>query len=191
MNYLSFDIEATGLKENDLIIEFGMVPVSAKEKKIYREYSYHSFIQCPSFDSLKPNLDPWVIENNEVLINKAHNQGMELSEFKKDITNYFNQEEIKRFFKFPNEKITLLGKSLNAIDLPFLNRDLGWEFMRSYFHHQVLDVSSVVLSKIDQGLIPNECKSGSKLAAHLGLGEIDHTALEDAIMTAEIYFKLI
>jgi len=191
MRYLSIDIEATGLKENDLIIEFGMVPVCSDTRSLKPEWSFHRYIKCPSFEELKPKLDPWVIEHNKELIEKAHQTGVDVQVLKKELTDHLNQEEIRHFFDTPNEKITLLGKSMNAIDLPFLNRDLGWEYIRTHFNHQTLDVSSIVMNKIDQGVLPIECKSGSKLSNYLKLGEVGHTALEDAIQTAEIYFKLL
>ena len=191
MTYLSFDIEATGLRENDLIIEFGMVPVCSRSKKIFSSHSYHSYIKCPSFEKLKPNLDQWVIDNNKDLITKSNKIGISTEDLKSDLINYFKSKEVKDIFDFPNNQITLLGKSLNAIDLPFLNRDLGWEFMREYFNHQVLDVSSLVLGMIDMGHLPEDCRSGSKLSNYLNLGEVDHTALEDAILTAKIYLKLL
>ena len=136
-------------------------------------------------------MDEWVIENNESLINKAHSQGISISNFKSELIKYLELPEVKTYFNLPEQKITILGKSLNAIDLPFLNRDLGWNFMRKYFNHQVLDVSSVVMALIDTKSIPNECRSGSFLSNFLSLGEVDHTALADAIQTAEIYFKLL
>jgi oligoribonuclease (3'-5' exoribonuclease) len=191
MNYLSIDIEATGLRENDLIIEFGMVAVSSENGAIEKDLSFHRYIKCPSFQDLKPGLDKWVIDHNEDLINKSHYEGVTLESFKQQLAEYLSQEKVKIFFNFPNEKITILGKSLNAIDLPFLNRDLGWNFMRNYFNHQVLDVSSIVMAKIDQKILPKECRSGAKLSKYLNLGEVEHTALADAIQTAEIYLRLI
>lgn len=192
MKYLSFDLEATGLGENDLIIEFAMVPFSSKDRTIKQDLQKHMFVKCPPFETLKNKLDPWVVEHNEELIHKAHKEGLSINEFKKQIQNYVNSKEVKDYFRdTPKEKIILFGKSLNAIDLPFLNRDLGWNFMREHFHHQVLDLSSVVMSWIDAGKLPSQCLSGSGLMKHLNMGEVAHTALEDAINTAEIYFKLL
>lgn len=188
MKYLSLDLEATGLKEDDLIIEFGAVPFCTESNTIESALSFHHFIQCPSFKELRPNLDQWVIEHNEGLINTAHREGLKLSDFKKKFEGYLCSEPIKKYFD--EDKIVLFGKSMNAIDLPFLNRDLGWDFMRKYFHHQQLDLSSVVYSLIDMGKIPEDCRSGSKLMNHLGLGNVAHTALEDAIATAEMYLKI-
>ena len=189
MNYLSIDLEATGLKEDCLIIEFAAIPFSLSPERLSKELSFHSYVHCPSFESLKRDLDPWVVEHNEGLIRKAHKDGLPMAEFKKQFTDYLESKEIREFYK--NAKIILFGKSLNAIDLPFLNRDLGFDFMRTYFHHQVQDLSSVAYSLIDMGRLPEKCKSGSELSKHLGFGEVDHTALEDAINTALMYIELI
>jgi len=36
MRYLSIDLEATGLNENDYIIEFGMIPFCTYDSILYR-----------------------------------------------------------------------------------------------------------------------------------------------------------
>lgn len=189
MKYLSFDLEATGLKEEDLIIEFACVPFCTTEKKIFRELSFHSFIHCPSFEELKPQLAPWVIEYNEELIRKANTTGLKLDLFKKQFDTYLESEKIAPFFD--NKKITLFGKSMAAIDLPFLNRDLGWDWMRDRFEHRQLDLSSVAYNLIDLGHLPEKCQSGSELMKELDMGEVAHTALEDAINTAQMYLTII
>ena len=189
MRYLSFDIEATGIEEDALIIEFGMVPFDTAEKKIYRNLEKHFYIQCPSFSELEPNLNPWVKENNKELINLAHKQGISKELFKQELETYLNSSQIKDFFN--NEKVMLFGKSISAIDLPFLNRDLGWEWMNHYFHHRNLDLSCFTLGLIDMGKLEKGMDSGSKLMNYLEMGEVCHTALEDAINTAEMYLKLL
>lgn len=189
MKYLSFDLEATGLREDDLIIEFACVPFCTTERKIEETMSFHSFIHCPPFDVLKSSLDPWVIENNEELIRKANNTGLKIEDFKNQLSSYLSKKEIKDYFG--EEKITLFGKSMAAIDLPFLNRDLGWKWMREYFQHRQLDLSSVAYSLIDLGHLPVSCQSGSNLMNEFGMGDVAHTALEDAVNTAKIYLKII
>lgn len=188
MKYLSFDIEATGLEEHDKIIEFAMVPFDT-EAGIAHELSFHTFVQCPSFEELKPQLNQWVIDNNKELIEKAHSEGISIPDFKQILEDYFASAEVKAYFG--DEKIVLFGKSMNAIDLPFLNRDLGWDWMRKYFHHRVNDLSSSNLALIDMGLLPLGSDSGSKLMNYLGMGEVAHTALEDAINTAIMYLKIL
>ncbi len=192
MRYLSIDLEATGLNENDYIIEFGMVPFCTENSRIEDDLAKNYFIKCPSFESLKPRLDPWVIDHNESLIKKAHSQGMDIDIFREELETYLGRKEVKEYFKNDrNEKIILFGKSMNAIDLPFLTRDLSWEFMRKFFHHRVLDLSSTANTLIDMNFIPKECSSGSYLMKYLGMGEVKHTALEDARNTALMYLKLI
>lgn len=189
MKYLSFDIEATGLEQHDLIIEFAMIPFDASTRTLNHQLKRHFYIKCPRFDQLKPSLNQWVIDNNKNLIDKAHYEGVELDHFKQELINYFQSEEVKNYFN--NQKIILFGKSMNAIDLPFLNRDLGWEFMRSYFSHRVNDLSSFAYNLIDMKVLPPEAESGSWLMEHLNMGEVAHTALEDAINTAKMYFLLL
>ncbi len=186
MKYLSFDLEATGLAEHDLIIEFGLVPFCAKTKTIEEKLSRHWFIKCPSFEELKPKLDQWVIDHNKELIDKAHSEGVEMAQFKQELSDYVKSDEVVEYF---GEKIILFGKSMNAIDLPFMTRDLGWDFMRDHFHHQVLDMSSVAMAFADKGTLPEECRSGSGLMKHFKMGDVAHTALEDAKNVAILYLK--
>lgn len=191
MKYLSFDIEATGLAENDYVIEFGMIPFCAETGEMNEELKRNWYIKCPSFEELRPRLDQWVIDHNEELINKAHSEGVELNDFKTLLSDYLNSNEVIDYFdKSERNKIVLFGKSMNAIDLPFLNRDLGWNFMREHFHHQVLDLSSVVRSLCDLKILPENCQSGSGLMKHFKMGDVAHTALEDAVNTAELYLKI-
>lgn len=189
MKYLSFDIEATGLDEKDLIIEFAMVPFCSTTKEINKNLQKHFYVKCPSFEELKPKLNQWVIDHNRELIEKAHRDGITINAFKDELINYLESDEVKNYFD--NKKITLFGKSVSAIDLPFLNRDLGWEFMRKYFEHRQLDLSCLAYGLIDMGILPAECESGSKLMKHLQMGDVAHTALEDAVNTAIMYFKIL
>ncbi len=191
MRYFSFDIEATGLSEHDLVIEFASVPFDTEENKIEERLSFHRYVKCPSYDSLLPQLDPWVAEHNKDLIKKSNSNGIELSVFAKEFEEHLTSADIRSYFHIDDKtKIVLFGKSLNAIDLPFLNRDLGWDFMRRHFNHQVLDLSSVVRALVDMKKLPATCVSGGGLMQHLSLGEVAHTALEDAVNTAKMYLMI-
>jgi oligoribonuclease (3'-5' exoribonuclease) len=189
MKYLSFDIEATGLEEDCLLIEYAMVPFDAKHRIIEHDLAYETYIQCPSFEELKPQLNPWVIENNKTLIEKAHSQGIPMEQFKQELINYLESEKIKKYFN--NETIILFGKSMSAIDLPFLTRDLGWDFMRKYFSHRQLDFSSVCYHAIDEGVLKPGEESGGALMERFGMGDVKHTALADAENIAQMYFHLL
>lgn len=188
MRYLSIDIEATGLAENCLMIEFAMIPFDAATGTLETALERSWYIQCPSFEELKPILDPWVVQHNETLIRKAHADGMPMTDFKNEMKTYLESPEVKTYFG--NSKVVLFGKSMNAIDLPFLNRDLGWDFMRQYFQHRQLDLSGTAYALMDLNLLPKGMESGSGLMNYLGMGAVAHTALEDARNTALMYIKL-
>lgn len=189
MRYLSFDIEATGLEEDAKIIEFGMIPFCTKDRTLEHDLAKHFYIHCPPFEELEEHLNPWVKEHNKELIIKANKEGINLDVFKSELEKYLTSEAVKKYFN--NEKIVLFGKSISAIDLPFLNRDLGWEWMNKNFHHRNLDLSSVLLSQVDFGNLEQGMESGSKIMEYFGMGEVAHTALEDAINTADLYLKIL
>ncbi len=189
MKYLSIDLEATGLGENCQIIEFAMIPFDTQFRRLEEPLARSVYIHCPSFEDLKPTLDPWVRDHNEKIIRKAHSEGLMLTEFKVWLQTYLESPEVRNYFQ--TQKIVLFGKSMNAIDLPFMNRDLGWEFMRRYFHHRILDLSSIGYGMVDLGNLPQGMDSGTNLMNHLGMGEVAHTALEDAKNTAIMYLKLL
>jgi DNA polymerase-3 subunit epsilon len=189
MKYLSFDIEATGLEEDALVIEYGMIPFDTETLTMNQELKKHFYIKCPSFDELAPNLNEWVKKNNKELIQKAHAEGISLEQFKTEMESYLESSAVKEYFN--NQKVVVFGKSISAIDLPFLNRDLGWEWMNKYFHHRNLDLSCLTLGLIDMGKLPTGMDSGSTLMEYLQMGEVCHTALEDAVNTAEMYFRIL
>ncbi len=189
MKYLSFDLEATGLEEDALIIEFAMVPFCAKTKTIETSLAREFYVKCPPFELLEPHLNPWVKENNKTLIIKANKEGVSQEKFKQILEEYLESDEIKKYFG--DEKIVLFGKSISAIDLPFLNRDLGWEWMNKHFHHRNLDLSCFCLGLIDMGVLEKGMDSGNSLMEKFKMGAVAHTALDDSINTAKLYFKLL
>ena len=189
MKYLSIDLEATGLGENDLIIEFAAIPFDAKTLEINHDLSFHHYLQCPSFEQLRPVLSPWIIEHNEKLIRTAHEKGISLMQFRDGLRQYLENPAMSKYLgKGP---YTLFGKSLSAIDLPFLNRDLGYDFMRKHFVHRQLDLSCFVYGLVDMGHLAPEMVSGSELMKFLGMGEVAHNALDDSVNTAKMYFELL
>lgn len=189
MKYLSFDLEATGLEEDAIIIEFAMVPFCTESMTLENDLARHYTLKCPSFEELAPKLNPWVKENNKTLIDKSFNEGISISDFKDKLEEYITSKEVKNYFS--NQKVMLFGKSISAIDLPFMNRDLGWDWMNKHFHHRNLDLSCFTLGLIDMGLLEKGMDSGAKLMNFLEMGDVSHTALEDAQNTAIMYLKLL
>ncbi|MBF0207944.1 MAG: 3'-5' exoribonuclease [Oligoflexia bacterium] len=189
MRYLSIDIETTGLERDCYLIEFAAIPFDSIKKKIENDLSFHSYIECPPFEKLRPRLDHWVIEHNQKLIDKAAQSGISLDTFKQKFVTYLQSESIQNYFY--KDKIFLFGKSLSALDLPILNRDLENSFMQKYFSHKVMDLSCFAMGLIDLGLLPADHHSSSALLQHFSLGEVPHTALEDATIMAQIYLRLL
>ena len=189
MRYLSFDIEATGLGKEDFLIEFAALPFDASKGRLEESLGWQILIRCPSFDELRPRLNPWVIENNRNLIEKAHAEGVTQEVFKESLTRYLKSSQVVQYFG--GDKPVLFGKSVASIDIPFLKRDLGWDWFEQHFSHRQLDLSAVSYSLIDQGILPKSCSTGSGLMKYLGMGEVAHTALSDARNTAIMYLTLI
>ena len=190
MKYLSLDIETTGLEEGAKIIEFACVPVNVKTKEILKDLSFHTYVQCPSFEELEPHLNDFVKKHNKELIQKAHEVGISLKELQDQLSAYLTSPEIVEFFE--GKPPVILGKSLSALDIPLLKRDLGWDYFMKHFHHQVRDVSSIAGYMVDVGLLPPNCISSSQLAKKfLEKKDVDHTALGDSIDMGDIYIKLV
>lgn len=47
MRFLSVDIETTGLKDNDVILEFAAVPYDPKAGKYFRKEAFHVYFKYP------------------------------------------------------------------------------------------------------------------------------------------------
>lgn len=187
--YLSLDTEATGLEVDCYLIQVALVPIDGDTKTVLSEWGKEVLIQCPSFEELKPKLNPWVLEHNEELIRNAHSKGISPIEFKKWVENYLNAPEIKSFFK--EERPTLLGKSMSALDIPVLTRYLGKDFMEKYFHHHTLDLTCVARFLVDVGRLPKGHHSTTKLLQYFKIRQnAEHTALSDATDMAHVYFHL-
>lgn len=194
MKYLSIDLEATGLLSNDYITEVSVVPFDTKTGTLEENLGRTFYLKCPSFEQLKPRLSSWVIKNNKKLIQKAHEEGIPLKEFRKQFEEYLSSKEVKKYFSikdYAKKQIMLFGKSMNAIDLPFLKRDLGFDFVDKYFCHHILDLTSVVYSLADMDYMDKEYAKSSKLMKFLDMGKVQHTSYADAKNTVLMYFKLI
>ena len=189
MRYLSIDLEATGLEQDAYLIEFAAIPFDTEALELNHSLSFHCHVQCPSFEQLKPHLNPWVIEHNRTLIETAHLRGLSIPQFKEKLTHYLENQTLSQYLSAP--PYTLFGKSLSALDLPLLRRDLGGDFLKKYFVHRQLDLSSYVYALVDMGCLDSSLIAGSELMKYVGMGDVAHTAMEDAVNTAKIYFELL
>jgi oligoribonuclease (3'-5' exoribonuclease) len=188
--YLSIDTEATGLEEHCLLIQVAVVPVDGTKNIIAEELGKEVLIQCPSFEELKPTLSEWVIQHNEGLIRKAHAEGIPPEAFKNWMGDYLNSDKVKAFFG--GERPLLLGKSLSALDIPLLTKNLSKALMDKYFHHHTLDITCVGRFLVDAGILPPGHGSTTQLLKFFNLrAESKHTALSDAMDMAQIYLKLV
>lgn len=188
--YLSIDTEATGLEEHCLLIQVAVVPVDGNQKIVAESLGKEVLIQCPSFEELKPNLSQWVIQHNEGLIRKAHAEGISPAAFRTWMEDYLTSEPIKTFFG--GERPLLLGKSLSALDIPLLTKNLGKAFMDKYFHHHTLDITCVGRFLVDAGVLPPGHGSTTQLLKFFNIrSESNHTALSDSLDMGNIYLKLI
>lgn len=188
--YLSIDTEATGLEEHCLLIQVALVPVDGSKKLVAESLGKEVLIQCPSFEELKPTLSEWVIQHNEGLIRKAHAEGISPAAFRTWMEDYLTSEPIKTFFG--GERPLLLGKSLSALDIPLLTKNLGKAFMDKYFHHHTLDITCVGRFLVDAGVLPPGHGSTTQLLKFFNIrSESNHTALSDSLDMGNIYLKLI
>ncbi|MBY0369162.1 hypothetical protein K2X33_00650 [bacterium] len=187
--YLSLDTEATGLTEECVLIQLAFVPVDT-EKGVARDLGVEWLVQCPSFEDLKPSLNPWVVENNETLIRDASEHGVPPEALAEKVDAYLKSPPLKAFFG--DNRPAFLGKSMSALDIPLLHRTFGEEFMQSHFHHHTLDVTCVARALVESGLLPPGTESSSKIMKYFGLRDTPaHTALADALDMAEIYLKIL
>jgi len=187
---LSIDTETTGIHEGVELIEFSCVPACPVTREIREDLAFHTLIKCSSYESLEPTLHEWVKEHNKELIEKAHTDGVEMYQFKADLHDYFNSDEIQNYLG--EGRFEIVGKSMNSLDLPLLERHLGWEFMRKYFSRSTIDVSDVSRYEVLKGNLPKGVTSSKKLMQHFEMGDdVEHTAFADCIDMLKIFFRLL
>lgn len=188
--YLSIDTEATGLREDTLLIQIAVVPTDPSKGEVREDLGWETLVHCPSFAELKPKLSEWVIENMEPLIHQAHEKGIPVAKCRDELDAYLTRPEIKEYFG--GERPILLGKSLSALDIPLMNRSFGWDWMQKSFHHHTVDVTCMGRTLVDAGYLPEGSASTTKLMQYFKIREVaEHTALQDAVDMAHIYSKMV
>ena len=189
---LSMDTETLGIHKATKLIEFSCVPACPITREIREDLAFHALIKCDSYEALEPTLSDWVKEHNKELIQKAHLEGIEPEQFVLDLLNYFKSDKILNYLGGEENKFNIVGKSMNSLDLPLLERYLGWDFMRKYFTRSTVDVSDISRYEVMKGNLPNGVTSSKRLMQHFEMGEdVEHTALADCIDMVNIYFRLL
>jgi len=196
---LSYDTETLGLEDPfnsvNQIIEFAMVAatVTIDKDDINLEIfptTFRRVIKCPSFDVLKPNLTPWVMEHNKTLIDEAHLKGISDEDFKDDLDDYLTYVTIDLF---DTEPILYLGKSMQSLDAPLLHKHLGWDFIQRWkINRNKIDIQDITRFLIQQDKLPIKSASSKSLVEFFGIkDDVNHTAIEDSIDMLKIYCKLL
>jgi DNA polymerase-3 subunit epsilon len=188
--YLSIDTEATGLREPNHLLQVGVVPVDGASRRVFRELGREILLKCPSYEELLPTLDDWNRKHNKGLIERAHREGEPPETLVAWFEKYLAEPEVAKLFN--GTRAILLGKSMSALDIPILRRYLGWERYEKWFHHHTLDVTCVARCLVDAGKMPSGTESSSKLIKFFGIrGDVNHTALSDALDMADAYAKML
>lgn len=186
---LSIDTETTGIHEGVQLIEFSCVPFCIETREIRSDLIFHTLIKCDSYESLKPTLSDWVKEHNKDLIIKAHEEGVEHHVFKSMLHEYLSSDLMVSYL---GDAHSIIGKSMNSLDLPLLERYLGWDFMRKHFVRRTEDIADISRFLVKRGELPNGVTSSKKLMEHFEMGsDVEHRAINDCIDMINIYFKLL
>lgn len=182
MNFISIDIETTGLNPNNSqILEFGAVVVNnwkivgTFEKKIYREKIFG---------------EPFALSMNHKLIKEIANAKQSEAEawennlvYEEDLADCFYQY-LRLYKHYDVEERTPIqfvaaGKNFGPFDLQFLKRIDNWD-SKFKVHHRILDPAILYYdSNYDKTCLPNFelCKKRSGLFPN---DEVKHRALKDA-----------
>lgn len=133
------------------------------------------------------NVNPFALEFNKLNLLEVYNKGKNEDEFKVE----FNEFILKNF-KF-GELIILAGHNVN-FDVSFLKvffSKVGIK-LSDYFTHRYIDTSSICKFMYHSNLVEKDISSSDKAFLYFGIEVANrHSALGDAIATAELYSKLI
>lgn len=159
MNYLSLDIETTGLdKEKCQILQIAAVYMSGG-KEVARVNLY--------INQIIRYGEPVALAMNAKTLSKIAEKGP-------DVYSEFDARACFRTFinSLPGEKIVVAGKNVATFDLPFLTTN---QFYTERFSYRVMDIGPLYAPEF--GYIP----SISEINKLLGRPPVSHDALEDCL----------
>lgn len=177
MNYLSLDIETTGLDPDVCdVLEVGIFyedtdALASRD----RLPCFHKYIWKDTY-----NGEPYALAMNQRIfqkildLRKQQLKGEDtpelttLSGFSDDFRAWLERYDIKL-------PIPIGGKNVAGFDLPFMKNIPGWTQFK--FHHRVIDPGMLYFDARNDRVPPDlkECKKRAKLPEH-----VSHEALDDA-----------
>lgn len=192
MNYVSIDLETTGLdKDEHQIIEFGAIIENSNEPKTYEESKkYRRVVLARDRKYLFSSKAAEINANLIKTISLLENGGNVPFERDANLTNtaLYLDELIPDFKQWlyvngfcPNERgvleIVAAGKNFASFDRPFILAIPDFETYGIRFHHRTIDPVSAYINWIDDNVPPGT--DLCKIRAGLKKG-MKHEALADA-----------
>ena len=132
--------------------------------------------------------DPKSMAINKINLNLLQEKGVSELDAIKCVENFCTKH-------FGNEKIILAGHNI-SFDVSFLKklyRTYGYDF-ETRFSHKMIDTVSILKYLYLSGQITEELQSFDAMREYLGITMQDdkrHTALGDALATAQVFSKLL
>lgn len=179
MRFISLDIETLGLGIDAPVIEVGAVLCDTNTLTISPTV-FHTYVTHHEYN----NCEPYAMSMHSKILGHIASRTSKI----RSMNNFFVYEAFVKWIHnfnilWPSNKYVIAGKNVAGFDLPRLVKQCS--FKAKHFHHRVLDPGNMFLHRDDTvppGL--NECLRRVKSDA-----ETPHTALADAILTAEVIFK--
>ena len=178
MNYISLDIETTGLDPDVCdVLEVGAY-YEDTEARASRDRlpCFHKYIWKPTY-----NGEPYALAMNQRIFQKINELKKEwdktgfrpaelttLDDLTRDFIEWLQRYDI-------NLPIPIGGKNVAGFDLPFMRNFQGWASLK--FHHRVIDPGMLYFDALNDKVPPDlkECKKRARLPEH-----VSHEALDDA-----------
>ena len=191
----SMDLESTGLHHEigqPYMTQFALVPVNLSKQEIQKDKGFEILIQCPPVEEMKESgrISKFVLKNKNLLqiTEDAAANGLSIKEAKTKIGEYlcsFKTEDDSK-----NIKAIFLGKSIGGLDRRLMGEVFSDTWLDKYVHYRMIDTTSNLYLFND--LLEDKSFSVLEdLEKKLNFREADHTALQDAVDTAEQYFQII
>lgn len=176
----AIDVETTGLypSKHD-IIEIAVVAYDPKTLQPTSQ-RFHRYIYPERID----NIDPYALSLNKIDIS--------------EIPKYCTQEEIKKeLLRWISEqgtgkvKLKPIGHNYITFDILFLKEWLGEETYDNYFHYRATDTCQIARLLKEAYILPVQSCSLKALCEYYDIPEPPHGALEDTLITLDIYACLL